>query len=142
MIIPAQLCGDITSHLQIVVNNQNVIFRCGGSGPAQLYNFLLFIHLLRLEVSIAQWQADGENSALAISAVLSLNRTMMHGNNHLTEVQANACTINVHSTGIASLIESVENMFQAIFVDTHAIIRNGKFQHLWTTSFLLMIQAL
>jgi hypothetical protein len=50
----------------------------------------------------------------------------MHINNHLAEVETDARTVDVHTVGVGSLIETVEDMLQAVGIEPYPIIDDLK----------------
>ena len=89
--------------------------------PLSLLLLLWNQDLLGREVSLTQWQVDGEDATLHIFTVCSLDGAMMHLNHHLTEVQTNTCTLDMK--GMRSTIEAVEEPIGIAF-DAHTRINN------------------
>ena len=78
-------------------------------------------------MGVTQWQCDGEDgTSLAVSTVMCLDGSVMHVDNHLTEVQPNARTLDVETLGILALIETVEDMLQAVLVESDTVVDNTK----------------
>ena len=125
----SQFAGDVVAYLGIVVDNEYAVF-----GRAIINGFprccrlcLRFLNslynLLRREVGVAKRQRHREDgAAMTIGAVMGLNSAVMHVDNHLAEVQADARTLDVQALGVASLIETVEDVLQAVLVEPDAVV--------------------
>ena len=49
-------------------------------------------------MTVAQWQMYGEDTALRVGAVGCLDGAMVHGDDHLTEVESDTRALNMHGT--------------------------------------------
>ena len=79
-------------------------------------------------MSITKWQTDSEDTTLSSLTVDRLNGAMMHLDHHLTEVQANASSLDVKGARRTTLIETVEDL-PHISLDTHTIVYDLKHGH-------------
>ena len=85
-------------------------------------------NLLLHKMLLTQWQTDLKDRTLLTLTVTSLDSAMMHINNHLTEVQSNARTVNMQAIRIGALIEAVKDMLQAVTIKSHASIHYLEFE--------------
>ena len=70
----------------------------------------------------AQGQRDGEEGAALVVAVVGTDGAVVHVDNHLAEVQADARAVDMQAAGVATLIEAVEDVLQVVAVEPHAVV--------------------
>ena len=80
--------------------------------------------LLLRQMLLTQRQTNLKDRTLLTLTVTSLDSTMVHIDNHLTEVQPNARTVNMQAIRVGALIEAVKDMLQAVTIKSHTGIND------------------
>ena len=92
------------NHLCIIINDKHTVFRarlsrrCCRCRLNHLNLLRCIINLIRRQMTITQRQAHLKDCAALTLAVVSLDGTMVHIHNHLTEVQTNTRSCNMQAT--------------------------------------------
>ena len=75
-------------------------------------------------MAIAQRQAHGKHRARGISAVVGINSSVVHVDNHLAQVEPNARAVYLQPAGVGTLIETVKNVLQIVILQAYAAVDN------------------
>ena len=124
LIVASQLGGDIASDFHVVVNDEHAVLRGRGHLDGRRTGRWTLFYLAGLQMTVAEQHFHLKHRALLVLTVASFDGTMMHIDNHLTKVQAYACTCHMELARVASLIESLKDMLQIVAVQPHTIVND------------------
>ena len=86
------------------------------------------VELFLGEVAAALWQPDGEDGALyAVGAVAPADGAVVHVDNHLAQVQADARSLNVGRLVGLALVETVKEVLHRVLAHTRTGVGDGQF---------------